>query len=130
MEPDRDRSRYEQRQQRLYRQLQEKEARKARRRRRGPANVWFGLGLMGVIGWAVAVPTVVGIALGVFVDSRFPSSISWTLNLLLLGIALGCLNAWYWVSRERQKIEEDPGRPRFLTTVRGVGYRFAVPDDD
>jgi DNA-binding response OmpR family regulator len=28
----------------------------------------------------------------------------------------------------REKIEEDPGAPRFLRTVRGVGYRFEVPD--
>ena len=28
----------------------------------------------------------------------------------------------------RQKIEDDPDVPRFLRTVRGVGYRFDVPD--
>lgn len=30
----------------------------------------------------------------------------------------------------RQKIEQDPNNPRYLTTVRGVGYRLAVPDED
>jgi two-component system alkaline phosphatase synthesis response regulator PhoP len=29
----------------------------------------------------------------------------------------------------RLKIEDDPGSPRFLRTVRGVGYRFEVPED-
>jgi DNA-binding response OmpR family regulator len=29
----------------------------------------------------------------------------------------------------REKIEEDPNHPRLLRTVRGVGYRFEVPDD-
>jgi DNA-binding response OmpR family regulator len=28
----------------------------------------------------------------------------------------------------RQKIEDDPDAPRFLRTVRGVGYRFDIPD--
>lgn len=28
----------------------------------------------------------------------------------------------------RLKIEDEPGTPRYLRTVRGVGYRFAVPD--
>jgi DNA-binding response OmpR family regulator len=28
----------------------------------------------------------------------------------------------------RQKIEDDPDSPRFLRTVRGVGYRFEVPE--
>lgn len=30
----------------------------------------------------------------------------------------------------RQKIEQDPNQPRFLRTVRGVGYRFEVPAED
>jgi DNA-binding response OmpR family regulator len=29
----------------------------------------------------------------------------------------------------REKIEKDPKHPRLLRTVRGVGYRFEVPDD-
>jgi DNA-binding response OmpR family regulator len=31
------------------------------------------------------------------------------------------------INRLRAKIEEDPGRPRYLRTVWGVGYRFAEP---
>jgi len=31
-----------------------------------------------------------------------------------------------WV---REKIEECPSRPQYIRTVRGVGYRFAAPDD-
>ncbi len=31
------------------------------------------------------------------------------------------------INRLRAKIEEDPGRPRYLKTVWGVGYRFAEP---
>jgi len=31
-----------------------------------------------------------------------------------------------WV---REKVEDDPGRPRYIQTVRGVGYRFAGPGD-
>jgi DNA-binding response OmpR family regulator len=27
----------------------------------------------------------------------------------------------------RLKVEDDPNNPRFLRTVRGVGYRFEVP---
>jgi two-component system OmpR family response regulator/two-component system alkaline phosphatase synthesis response regulator PhoP len=29
----------------------------------------------------------------------------------------------------REKIEKDPSRPRYIQTVRGVGYRFATPDE-
>lgn len=31
-----------------------------------------------------------------------------------------------WV---REKVEEDPSQPRYIQTVRGVGYRFATPEE-
>ncbi len=31
-----------------------------------------------------------------------------------------------WV---REKIEENPSQPRYVQTVRGVGYRFATPEE-
>ena len=77
-----------------------KAARKLRARRTGRRDVWFGLGLFGLVGWAVALPTVAGVALGLWLDARFPSRVSWTLSLLFLGALLGSLNAWYWVKRE------------------------------
>ena len=33
------------------------------------------------------------------------------------------------VSWLRKKLEDDPSNPRYLTTVRGVGFRFAAPED-
>jgi ATP synthase protein I len=49
----------------------------------------------------VAVPTLVGVALGVWLDRTWPAAqASWTLTFLLVGVALGALNAWYWVRRE------------------------------
>jgi len=71
---------------------------KARKRRH--QSPWHGLAMFGMVGWAVAVPVIAGIALGLWIDSRWPSDMSWTLALLLAGAALGSLNAWYWVQRE------------------------------
>jgi len=34
------------------------------------------------------------------------------------------------VNRLRRKIEKDPSRPRYVVTVRGVGYKFAEQGDD
>ena len=69
--------------------------------------IWFGLGVFGVVGWSVAVPTLVGTAAGLWIDRTWPSRFSWTLMLLVLGVALGCLNATYWVKKAREKIIGD-----------------------
>ncbi|CDS53824.1 ATP synthase protein I [Polaromonas sp. CG9_12] len=69
--------------------------------------MWSGLGLMGVIGWSVVVPTLLGAALGLWLDRRYPGGRSWTLALLLAGLTLGCLNAWHWVSQEDQAMREE-----------------------
>ena len=34
------------------------------------------------------------------------------------------------VSRLRKKIETEPGRPRYIATARGEGYRFVAPDSN
>ena len=77
-----------------------KERRKMAARREGHDSLWFGLGMFGLIGWSVAIPTVLGVAAGVWIDSRWPSRFSWTLMLLFIGVVLGCLNAWYWLRQE------------------------------
>jgi ATP synthase protein I len=93
----------------LSQQVGQKESRKMRARRRHDS-IWFGLGTFGVIGWSVAVPTLLGILIGAWIDTNFPSRFSWTLMLLLLGVVLGCWNAWHWIERERQSIEEEEKR--------------------
>lgn len=65
-------------------------------------NIWFGLGMFGMVGWSVAIPSLLGIGLGVWIDTHFESKYSWTLMLLVIGVALGCFNAWYWISKESQ----------------------------
>jgi ATP synthase protein I len=84
----------------LGRIVQRKAERRLQARREGDRGVWFGLGMMGMVGWAVAIPTLAGIAIGIWLDRRFPSGYSWTLTGLGIGIVLGCLNAWMWINRE------------------------------
>jgi ATP synthase protein I len=87
------------------RRVGRREARKIRARKEKDKDVWFGLGMFGLVGWSVAIPTVIGVALGVWIDTRWPSRYSWTLTLLILGIGLGCFNAWFWITKERKSIE-------------------------
>ena len=79
------------------------EERRLKARREGDKSVWFGLGMMGLVGWSVAVPTLIGVAVGLWLDTFLETERSWTLTLLLAGVALGCLNAWFWVKREMER---------------------------
>jgi ATP synthase protein I len=84
-------------------QVGAKEKRKIKARREKNRGVWFGLGMFGLVGWAVAIPTLIAVALGVWVDRNWPGPYSWTLMCLFIGVILGCLNAWYWVKRESRR---------------------------
>jgi ATP synthase protein I len=89
------------------RQVGEKAARKLKAKRRASQSIWFGFGMMGMIGWSVVVPTLLGAGLGVWLDKRHPGHHSWTLMLLAFGLVIGCMNAWHWVSKENEEMRED-----------------------
>ena len=91
----------------LAEQVGAKAARKLKAQRNAAPGVWFGLGLMGVIGWSVVVPTLLGAALGLWLEGHYPGGRPWTLALLMAGLTLGCLNAWHWVSKEEQAMREE-----------------------
>jgi ATP synthase protein I len=84
-----------------------KAERKLRAQRHVTRTVWFGLGMMGLIGWSVAIPTLLGAVLGLWLDQRYPGGRSWTLALLVGGLAIGCWNAWYWVSKEDKAMRDE-----------------------
>jgi ATP synthase protein I len=83
------------------------ERRKLRARRHPVRGTWFGLGMYGLVGWSVVIPTLAGVALGLWIDRAWPSRFSWTLMLLLVGLLVGCWNAWYWVSLEQRAIRDE-----------------------
>ncbi len=82
-------------------------ARKLKAQHNSTQGVWFGLGMTGLIGWSVVVPTLAGVALGIWLDKRHPGSHSWTLMLLVIGLFIGCLNAWHWVAKEDKEMGAD-----------------------
>lgn len=59
-----------------------------------------GLGTFGMIGWSIAVPTVGGAFLGLWLDRVAPQEFSWPIALILGGTALGAIIAWRWVEKE------------------------------
>lgn len=55
------------------------------------------LAQVGVLGWTIVVPGLIGIFLGRWLDRQFNSGIFWTGPLLMVGLALGCWSAWKWM---------------------------------
>ena len=90
-------------------QIGAKAQRKLNARGDNSQDVWFGLGMMGLIGWSVAVPTLLGVALGLWLDRKHAGERSWTLACLAAGLAIGCLNAWHWVGQQDREMGEDRG---------------------
>lgn len=88
------------------RKIARKQSNRLRARRHKGEELWFGLGMFGLIGWSVAVPTLIGLAIGIMIDTRRPGGVSWTLILFVGGLLLGCWNTWFWISREQRAIEK------------------------
>jgi ATP synthase protein I len=59
-----------------------------------------GFSTFGMIGWSISVPTVGGAFLGMWLDQTMPQAFSWTIALILGGVAIGALIAWAWIGKE------------------------------
>ncbi len=94
------RKQHRQRQEKFQHQVKDKASRKLTARREGDRTIWYGLGIFGIVGWSVTIPTLIGIAIGIWLDLTFVDPYSWTLMMLFVGVVIGCLNAWYWIQRE------------------------------
>jgi ATP synthase protein I len=87
--------------------IQRQAARKAKSRQDKRRHLWFGFSVFGVIGWSVAIPCLLGAALGLWLDDHYPRQQPWTLALLLAGLCLGCVNAWNILEKQRGKIKQN-----------------------
>jgi ATP synthase protein I len=89
------------------REVATKAQRKEHARTHPARPLWSGFSLFGIVGWSVSIPTLLGIALGLWLDHNYAAAHSWTLTMLALGLALGCYNAWRWVSQEERSIHRN-----------------------
>jgi ATP synthase protein I len=63
----------------------------------GAPSVARRLAQIGVLGWIIVVPMLIGVFVGHWLDQEFNSGLFWTAPLLMLGLALGCYSAWKWM---------------------------------
>ncbi len=68
--------------------------------KRGEPSVARRLSQIGVLGWIIVSPMLIGVFAGRWIDAKFGTGIFWTAPLLLLGAGLGCWSAWKWIGSE------------------------------
>lgn len=64
------------------------------RREEGQRTFWKSLGVLGMVGWPIALASVGGAFAGRFLDERFQTGVQFTLMLLTAGAILGSFTAW------------------------------------
>ena len=58
------------------------------------------VGQIGVLGWIIVTPTLIGLFLGRWLDRSFGTGIFWSAPLLLLGVVIGFWSAWRWMHQQ------------------------------
>ena len=74
--------------------------RRRRWQREGERSLGQNLAMIGALGWAIVTPTLIGIFVGRWLDRTLTSGVFWTLGLMVLGLACGCMLAWNRMHRE------------------------------
>ncbi len=59
---------------------------------------WSSVGMMGTIGWSVAMPTALGALAGRWLDGRVDSGHVFVVFFMLVGLGMGCYVAWRQVA--------------------------------
>ena len=58
------------------------------------------LGQIGVLGWAIVAPILLGVVAGRWLDAALKTGIFFTAPLIMLGAAAGLWTAWRWMHRQ------------------------------
>lgn len=58
------------------------------------------LGQIGILGWAIVTPMLLGVLLGRFADRHFGTGIFFTAPAILIGSVIGFYAAWKWMHRQ------------------------------
>lgn len=69
-------------------------------RKEGEPSLMSFVGQIGVLGWIIVTPILVGLFLGRWIDSRLGTGIFWSAPLMLVGVIIGCWSAWRWMHRQ------------------------------
>lgn len=57
------------------------------------------LGQIGILGWAIVVPTLLALLLGRWLDRTFDSGVFFSAPSIMIGAGIGFWSAWKWMHR-------------------------------
>ena len=66
----------------------------------GEPSVARFVGQIGVLGWIIVAPTLIGLFIGRWLDHKLETGIFWSAPLLLLGVVIGFWSAWRWMHKQ------------------------------
>ncbi|MBV8187115.1 MAG: AtpZ/AtpI family protein [Alphaproteobacteria bacterium] len=66
----------------------------------GKPSVARFVGQIGVLGWIIVTPMLLGLFLGRWLDHKFGTGIFWSAPLLMVGAVIGGYSAWKWMHRQ------------------------------
>ena len=70
------------------------------RQDRATQQIFYNASIISIYGMQIALPVVLGILLGNFMDKNIPHPIfSWRLNFIILGFILGVIDANMWLKK-------------------------------
>ncbi len=72
----------------------ERDASRHARREVGHRSFWRSLGVLGMVGWPIALSSVGGALLGHYLDNRWNTGVRFALLLLMVGTGVGLFVAW------------------------------------
>jgi len=84
----------------LLRQVRTRRRREREWRREGAPTVARFVGQVGVLGWMIVTPALIGLFAGRFLDHRLGTGIFWSAPLLIVGVAIGFWAAWRWMHKQ------------------------------
>lgn len=77
--------------------VRQQRERRRRWRTEGQPSMARFVGQIGVLGWIIVTPTLIGLFAGRWLDRTFGTGIFWSAALLVLGVTLGFWSGWRWM---------------------------------
>jgi len=62
--------------------------------REGERSIWQNLSMLGVLGWLIVTPILIGIAIGRWLDNLYGTDVFFSGSLIFLGCVVGGYLAW------------------------------------